>query len=213
MSEEEKTAKVLQLFKDGSKPAPRRRPSAAKVTQLTVNGQVTGQVIGGDVHNHINEKKVVRKTVVRGPEFISPSGARKIKSRIDTLVKMDIAAGEPEEDKSKLYAKWWGILDSHFNVASYLEIRADQEQQALDWLQTLKVLKRPSIRRADNEMWRNDHYKGIWARARKAGKSKADVYEVVLERYGKRVASLKNLGERDLKALYTYIMNTWKEQP
>lgn len=210
MSEnEDKRAKVIDIMA-GAKPAPRsRRPSAQKVTQITVNGQVTGQVIGGDVHNHINEKKVVRKTIVRGPEFISPSGARKIKGRIDTLVKMDIAAGEPEEEKSKLYAKWWGILNGQFNVASYLEIRADQEQQALDWLQTLKVLKRPSIRRADNKMWRNDHYKSIWARAREANKSKADVYQVVLEKLGKKVVSLTKLGERDLKALYEHIMKNW----
>lgn len=210
MSEEEKTAKILQLFKEGSKPTtPRRRPPAAKAIQITVNGKVTGQIAGGDIHNHVNEKTVVRPQIVRGPEFISPAGARKIKGRIDTLVKMDIAAGEPEENKPKLYAKWHGMLKNHFEVVSYLEIRADQEQQAIDWLQTLKVLNRPKIRRADNTMWRNDHYKGIWSRAREAGKSKADVYQVVLDRLGKRVASLKNLGERDLKALYSYVMSNW----
>lgn len=217
--QEPKKAKLVNLLAGATPPAPKRVPrsrapkpataAGGNVINIHGDGLSAQQIAGGDIHNHVNEKTVVRPQIVRGPEFISPSGARRIKGRIETLVKMDIAAGEPEENKSKLYAKWWSALNKHFDVASYLEIRADQEQQAADWLQTLKVLKRPSLRRTDNAMWRNEHYAGIWSRAKQVKKSKADVYQVVLERLGKRVASLKNLGEQDLKALHSYIMGNW----
>lgn len=217
MSDTEDTKSNIVSLLQSAKPlpSPRRRTTVSKAPTATGGnvfqfngGHVSAQqIVAGDIHNHINTKTVVRPKIVRGPEFISPSGARKIKARIDSLVEMDLAAGE--ESKPRLYKKWWGILNQHFDVASYLEIRADQEQQALDWLQTLKVLKRPSIRRTNNTMWRKELYAGIWARAREANKSKADVYQVVLQKLGKQVISLTKLGERDLKALHEYIMNNW----
>ena len=77
---------------------------------------------------------------------------------------MGVAAGEAGGNAQKLYAKWHKKLKDHFNVPSYLEIRADQEQQAIDWLQTMKVLSRPKIRRTNNTMWCNDLYTAIYAR-------------------------------------------------
>lgn len=192
-------------------PARRRTPKpaplkAGNTIYVNGNGVAAGQIAGGDIHNHINERPVVKNTVIRGPEFISSAGAKKIKGRIDTLVKMDVAAGMTAK---AAYGKRWGMLQDHFNVPSYLEIRADQEQQALDWLQTLKVLSRPKIRRTNNTMWRNDLYSGIYARQGETGRSKADVYQAALDLLGKKIISLKSLGERDLKALYDYIMRAW----
>ena len=186
-----------------SKPAPLK---AGNTIYVNGDGVSAGQIAGGDIHNHINARPIIRKTIVRGAEFISSAGAKKIKGRIDTLVKMDMASGMTAK---AAYGKRWGMLQDHFNVQSYLEIRADQEQQAIDWLQTMKVLSRPKIRRTNNTMWRNDLYTGIWARMNEVGKSKADVYQVALEQLGKKVVSLKSLGERDLKALNAYILRNW----
>lgn len=205
----EEAAKILG---EATPKTPRRRttkpaPLQAGATMYISNSaEISGQIAGGDIHNHHNSRPVIKNEVIRGPEFISPAGARKIKGRIDTLVKMDVAAGSTND---KAYAKWWKILKDHFQVTSYYEIRADQEQQALDWLQSMKVLNRPKIRRTNSTMWRNDLYSGIWARQAQSGRSKADVYQLALEKLGKKVVSLKQLGERDLKALNAYIMRHW----
>jgi len=208
----DKKSELEQLLKDGLKSAkPKTKPKsrATKPTQpagnvIYINGDgvAVGQVAGGDIHNHINEKKTVRPKVVRGPEFISPAGARKIQKRVETLVKIEIESGK--SDEGKLYAKYYAMLKNHFNVPSYLEIPASQEQYA-NWLQQKKVLLRPKIRRTSNQTWRNKHYAGIWSRSKQLGMSKADVYALVKEKLGKNVVSLKNLGERDLKSLYQIV--------
>lgn len=208
MTEEEKKARVVKLMKEAAKPkpAPRRKTlplTAGNVIYVDGKGNAVGQIAGGDIHNHINERLIIRPNVVRGPEFISSSGARKIQGRINTLVKMGVAAGG---ETKKLYAEWHSRLKNYFDVPSYLEIPVHQEQHAIDWLQKQKVLMRPKIRRTDNEMWRNELYSGIWGRSKQLGMSKADVYQLADERLGKKIFSLKQLGERNLKALYDIVI-------
>lgn len=189
------------------KRAPRRKttpPKAGNVIYVNGDGVAVEQLAGGDIiHNHYNEKKIVRPKIVRGAEYISSSGARKIQSRINTLVNMGMAAGGVKES---LYKEWHGKLWNHFDVQSYLEIPAHLEQHAIDWLQQQKALQRPKIRRANNEMWRETFYPGIWTRARELGMSKADVYNLAFARLGVKVVSLKQLGERNLKSFYDIIM-------
>lgn len=200
----------IQQGLKAAKPKPTAQKRACKPAQpagnvIYINGDgvAVGQVAGGDIHNHINEKKTVRPKVVRGSEFISAAGARKIQKRVEALVKIEVESGK--SDESKLYAKYYAMLKNHFNVPSYLEIPASQEQYAIDWLQQKKVLLRPKIHRTSSQTWRNDHYAGIWSRSKELGMSKADVYALVKDRLGKNVVSLKNLGERDLKSLYQII--------
>jgi len=206
--EDDKKKKVVDLFKINSKPkpSPRRKSAAPAGNVIYVNGAgvAVGQLAGGDIHNHVNEKKIVRPKVERGPEYISSAVARRIQKRIDTLVEIGVAAGG---ETRKLYAMWHKRLKDHFAVPSYLEIPAHLEQHAIDWLQQQKVLQRPKIRRTANDMWRNDHYTGIWSRAKQLGMSKADVYNLALERLGVKVISLKQLGERNLKKLYGIIFS------
>lgn len=121
MSEEEKSARIVKLIKDSAKPARRTRPQPVPVgsgTVVIVNASGQAQGAGRDIiHNHINEKTVTRPRVVRGPEFISSAGARKIQLRIEALVKMGVAAGG---DQKRLYARWHKQLKDFFNVPSYL---------------------------------------------------------------------------------------------
>lgn len=209
MSDRDDKIVRLQSALDKATPArkktPRRKADAPAGNVIYVNGDgvAAGQIAGGDIHNHVSERKIVRNTVVRGPGYITSAGARKIQGRIKTLVDMGVSAGG---DEKKLYAKWHSMLKNYFSVPSYLEIPASQEQHAIDWLQKQKVMLRPSIRRTDNQAWRNDHYRGIWAHAKKLGISKASVHLIAEELTGKQVTSLKQLGERNLKALYERVM-------
>lgn len=201
-----KTTKKVKEILDEAKPKKTRRKIAKRtgnVIYVNGDGVAVGQISGGDIHNHINKKEIVRPKVIRGPEYISSSCARKIQNRIKTLVDIGLAAGNG--DAGKLYAMWHAKLKKYFDVVSYLEIPAHHEKSAIDWLQKQKVLLRPTIRRASNDTWRQEHYKGIWARANELGMSRADVYLLVNERLGKNIVSLKNLGERDLKHLYNII--------
>lgn len=204
-----KTAKKIKEILDSAetKPAkkPRKKISSINGNVININseGNTVGQVAGGDIHNNINKKEIVRPKIVRGPEYISSSCALKIRNRIKTLVDIGLAAGKVDE--GKLYAMWHSKLKKYFDVNSYLEIPACHEQSAIKWLQDQKVLLRPTIRRTSNADWRKDHYTGIWSRSKELGLSKADVYSLVRERIGKSVISLKSLGERDLKRLYDII--------
>lgn len=205
MDEKDKKGVIVDLIKASAKKPAKPRQKAVPVgpgTVIKVSAKGQAQAAGRDIHNHINEKKIVRPTVVRGPEFISSAGARKIQGRVDTLVKIGVAAGG---EQKKLYARWYKQLKDFFGVPSYLEIPAHQEQQAIDWLAQQKALQRPKIRRADNAMWRADLYPGIWARSKQLGMSRADVYHLASEKFGVKVVSLKQLGERNLKALYDYL--------
>lgn len=213
--------KIKEGLQDAKPKRKTRKPSAPPVGNFTASGNIiyvasngeasAGQLAGGDIHNHnyINEKKIVRPKVVRGKEYISPSCARKIQKRIETLVNMEMEAGQA--NKKNLFAKWHAMLKDHFNVPSYLEIPVSHEQNALDWLQQRKALLRPKIRRTSNGLWRNEHYTGIWTRSKELGMSKADVYDLVEKQLGKKVVSLKSLGERDLKQLYQMIFKLPKK--
>ncbi len=205
MDEEDKKAKVIDLIKAAAKKPAKPRQKAVPVgpgTVIKVSATGQAQAAGRDIINHHNTKTVVRPVVVRGPEYISSAGARKIQGRIDTLVKMGVAAGG---DQKRLYARWHKQLKDFFGVPSYLEIPAAQEQQAIDWLAQQKALQRPKVRRTNNGMWRADLYPGIWARSKELGMSPADVYALVFEKFGVKVVSLKQLGERNLKALYDHL--------
>lgn len=201
-----KVAKKVKEILDEAEPKPAKKPRK-KVTRIKGNvisingeGNSLGQVAGGDIHNNINKKEIIRPKIIRGPEHISSSCALKIRSRIDTLVELGVASGKG--DASKLYKMWYAKIRKHFNVSTYLEIPACHEESAIKWLQNQKALLRPTIRRSSNANWRKDHYTGIWSKANELGMSKADVYFLVKERLGKTVFSLRNLGEQDLTRLY-----------
>lgn len=203
MSEEKKKGELVKLFAEGS--------SGEKKTSQNVKIIGDGnQVSGGDIHNHINEKKVVRNQVNRGPEFISPAHAKKIQSLVKKAADRDIAKGV---ESGKAFAKWHSKLRNYFNVPSYLEIPAHQGEQAVFWMTQQVAITRPALRRNNNTAWRNELYAAINARGRELGMSKSEIHLLSSEVTGKNVISLSKLGDRDLKAVHTSIMSKKKPRP
>lgn len=206
---EERKAKIIRLLKEGAKPrrkrAPRAKPAVkARGNVIYVNTKGDAKVAGRDIN--INTRRVTRTTVEAPPGSLSPAQAKRLKDAIDKMVEIEAAGGVLNGDLPRLYAKWYTILRDRFGVASYKEIPAARADEALAWLKQAAAMNRPRLRRNDTAAWRNEHYKAIWARSRELAMSKGDVYALVLDRLGKRVLSLKGLGDQTLRQLYQIIM-------
>ena len=103
-------------------------------------------------------------------------------------------------------AKWWSKLKRTYDVPTYREIPQELGDDAIAWMKQEIARTRPKLRRSDNHSWRKELYAAIYARARELGISKGEVYSIVHDRLGKRVSSLKQLGEQNLKKLYNIMM-------
>ena len=182
-----------------------RRQNPSIIINQTIHYDINGQVSFSDITNF----KQISKSqffIIRDERFISNDIAKRIKDKIDKLVELDVATGVTV---SVAYAKRWQLLLNYFGVQTYLEIPSEKGEEALSFLRKCQVLMRPKIRRQDHNAWRKEHYTAIYARQKQAGKSKSDLNILVKQLLGKDVISLKNLGERDLKSLYEYIMRNW----
>lgn len=164
----------------------------------------------GNITVHINEKRITRPVVQPGPQHISEEQAYKIKQSVDKLVERASEAN-PSSDKGKLYAKWWVSLQKKFVVTSYKMIPAERFEEAISWLQQQKAIKiMPKLRRSSNDTWRKERCAAIYSRSKEIGFEKPDVYNLVLQKLGKSISSLNDLGERDLDKLYRIIMDLKK---
>ena len=183
----------------------------AKGKHGTVAGdaiRVTGDkniVVGRDIN--INKREITRVDYSPDDRHITPVQAKAIQDKIKKMAEIEMAAGATAQ---QAYGRWYGALKARFNVPSYKLIPAHLGPDAIDWLAEQNAMLRPKLRRTANPLWRNEHYKAIWAKSRSMGLSKADVYHIVHTRIGKNVNSLKRLGERDLKKLYNIITGMYR---
>ncbi|PAF46096.1 hypothetical protein BKH46_09075 [Helicobacter sp. 12S02634-8] len=69
----------------------------------------------------------------------------------------------------------------------------------------LSAIKRPQIRRRNNAAWRKELYSAIYAKASELGLEKEDIYSIVLNKYGKKIKSLTELGEQNLTKLKAHL--------
>lgn len=164
----------------------------------TVNGRdnVVAHTGQGDIN--INQKKILRPKVVREDGDISEEAVFEIQDLIRQLAQTDEIAG-----KSPSYGEWQQRLKNRYKVASYRKLSIEQGADAVGWLKQQIGRKLPSLRRSDNDEWRQRIYKGIWTAARELGWEKPQVYEFAIQqlRLKKRISSLTELGEQKLESL------------
>ncbi len=203
MGEDRKKGELIKLFKESSV------DNTIPKQEISIIGD-SNQVAGGDIYNHINEKKVVRNKVNRGSEFISSAHAKKLQDLVKKAADRDVAKGV---EQGKAFAKWYSKLKNYFKVPSYLEIPAHQGEQAISWMSQQVAITRPALRRNDNAAWRKELYAAINARGRELGMSKSEIHFFASELTGKSVISLSKLGERDLKSVHTSIMKRKTKPP
>ena len=213
MKKDDPSDKIIDLMKYSTekKDAERVIEKSVRNKTLTIeakdNANVT--IAGRDIVNHYNEKTVVHNKITPSSDHISQETAKKIQDIIGKIVSNMIASGKCK-DQSKEYAKIQKQLKDKFKVTSYLLIPAESGDEAIKWLNTKNALSLPKLRRTNNTIWKNEVYKGIWARSKQLGLSKSEVYEIAESRYGKKIDSLKMIGERNLKDLYDHIMRLKK---
>ena len=146
------------------------------------------------------------RTVVKpGPEHITPKQAATLQELVRKAANHDVAGGM---SPSAAMAKWWTALKRTHGVPTYREIPQELGDDAIAWMKQQIARSRSKLRRADKQSWRNEHYAAIYARAGELGISKDELYAIVHDRLGKRVGSLKQLGDQNLKKLYNIIMAT-----
>lgn len=202
MDEEEferKKAKVIRLFKEAPVD-PKADASRSPPFAPTVSGD--GNVVAGRDVN-INKRETTRTVVQPGPDHITPKQAAALQDLVRKAADRDVAGGM---SRSSAMAKWWTVLKRNYDVPSYREIPRELGDDAIAWMKQQVARGRSRLRRTDNPSWRAEHYAAIYARALELGLSKGQVYAIVHDRLGKRVTSLKQLGERNLKTLYNIVM-------
>lgn len=201
---EKKKAEVIQLIRRGDPRMPKKKqkdkpPSC--IGRLSISGD-DNIVAGRDVN--INQKKINKPIIHRGPEYISAAQARKIRNLVESAVAAETASGATARPAA--FEMWWKKVQRHYDVNSYLEIPHHLGDECIIWLRQRVAMLRPKLRRANNESWRKELYKAIWSRARELGMAKGEVYSLAWEKLGIRVVSLTSMGEQNLKKLYQIIM-------
>ena len=151
---------------------------------------------GRDV-NYVG-RQIHRISFTPDERHITPEQAAKIKSLIDELAEMDVAAGV---DQGKSYQKWWKLFNNSSKINTYRELPRGQFEEAASFLRQAKARNLPKIRRKDNELWRRQQYKTIYGCAKVLGWSKDDIHAFATQRLGKPVQSLADLGEQNLARL------------
>ncbi|MGR6980846.1 hypothetical protein ACUHGC_05410 [Testudinibacter sp. P27/CKL/0425] len=191
---------LIHLFKEATKPK-----SDAKLVKKTIKAGSNSVIVIDSKSVNINVNKTERQSTKFTPskEHIDASIAFRIRELIAKLAEKEQAAGATPQ---QAFAKWYSAIRKRYKVTTYQAIPANLGEEAITWLQQQSAIKRTKIRRNDNAQWRREHYTGIYARSANLGISKGELYNIVLQKYGKRISSLTQLGERDLRSLYQYIM-------
>lgn len=176
------------------------------------------------VQNNLYPKFSVRNEIKPGPEHISPAERSEIHRRLTEVgdreamvaVKKKFPDGPrtPEEEAvaKEISSRCHKFLRADFNRGmndgqTYHLLPLEKYEAALTWIVQRKAMKRKSLRRTDNEMWRRDNERIIWGGMRDRKWQKQDVYDYALQAriVHRPITSLKELGEQKLEALASAI--------
>lgn len=98
-------------------------------------------------------------------------------------------------------------IKRRYRVTSYTLIPAYLKDEAISWLQQQSAIKRSKISRNNNNLYRNELFTAIYARSNNLGLSKGELYNIVFNKFNKRVSSLTQLSDDSLRRLYQFIMS------
>jgi hypothetical protein len=182
-------------------PDPTTRTATAGAVHLQARGNGNVQV-GRD---YIQTKKHTTRNVIQpGPEHITDEQAAQIKTKVDSLVDIDVSAGLPDS-----HGAWYSRLYRKFPCRnSYHLIHRVDFPAVITYLRREAAKARPKLRRTNNDEWRKRFTSAIWARARSLALSHDTVHQLATARLHlkKPLRSLNELGEQGLEKFYRIIM-------
>lgn len=166
------------------------------------------QIIGAsNVEFNQNTTKVIRNSVNRTDEHITEQQSHTLKRLIDEIVEIVVSTSRTGATKSKYYPLWWTKLNNRYRVTMYKLIPKEKYEDAESWLHQQIAILRPKLRRNNNDEWKNQHYKAIYAKANSLNLSKEELYRVAMDKLElENITSLKDLNDRQLKKFYEKIM-------
>ncbi len=170
------------------------------------------------IQNIIEPKVTVRNEIKPGPEHITPAQRTEINDRLKEVgereamvaVKKKFPDGlktpEQEIEAKEITRRCFQYLRADFNRKvndgqPYQLLPKENFETALSWIAQRKAMKRSTLRRTDNELWRRDHERIIWGAMRRKNWQKQDVYDFALEEglVDGPITSLKEIKEQKLQ--------------
>lgn len=179
---------------------------------LEIQGDVTGQVAGGDIHNHgpvVFQTSSAGATKIKiviqpGPDHISEKKKAELKSLVTEVVRLEsLIKREP-----KGFAAVWNALDKKCQVSSYHLILntdfAKAEKFLREWIGRLSSAKSAHSK---DPGWRNRKFSYIFTNVKQLAAEEA-LRAHLRERYS--TDSMKGLSDTDLEAVY-HVVAGWKK--
>lgn len=166
------------------------------------------QIIGAsNIELNQNTTKIIRNVVQPSGNHITEEQSHTIKRLIDDIVEIIVSTSKSGTTKGKYYPLWWKKLYDKYEITSYKLLPRDKFNNAESWLHQQIAILRPKLRRNNNDEWKNQHYKAIYAKANSLNLSKEELYQVVMDKLElENISSLKDLNDRQLKQFYDKIM-------
>lgn len=177
-----------------------------KDAQISIKGN-SNNVVNGDKNIIVqNINPIIKKPNIVKPNetHITNEQQFAIQEKIKEIVEKEIIGGK---SSNLAYASAWGAFKKKFKITSYKELEKERFEEAIKYLNIKNAIKRPKIRRRDNGKWRAEIYSAIWAKARELNLSKEEVYQIVLDKYNKKISSLTELGEQVLTKLKSHLFS------
>ncbi|GJQ47598.1 MAG: helix-turn-helix domain-containing protein [Candidatus Jettenia sp.] len=168
--------------------------------QVIVNNSHGVAFAGRDAHVYVNSQVKRFTQYSPGPHDITGEQANKLKDKVNEIVELE----QKVKKKPKTYGAVWNALNRKMGVTYYREIKKDQFEKAMLYLGQWAGRLKTSLKRTDEDEWRKEIQKAIFAAVRnQLGWTKDALDAYIYERYGKE--SIRDLSKEELEQLKNII--------
>ena len=151
------------------------------------------------------ERNPVPSIAKAGPEHIPLEQARALQELVREAADYQIASGM-EEFEAMAYAQ--KPLNRRFAVPHYRLLPKELGDDAIAWMTQRLARLRLRLTGADYVPWRTELYIAIYRQARKLRYSKTKLFAIALDLFDKRLTTLKQLDDQELRTLHNVIAST-----
>jgi hypothetical protein len=197
----EKDGEILAAVEALLKALPAGSTSQTSQVSITQRGRNNRALVAGrDIIT--TERHTTRVEFTPDERHISPEQGERLRKLVEKLA-MKIA----KEDGRPNFKDAWNRLYGQFNIGTFRELKKENFEAAVSYLQTQSAINRSRLRRSNPQAYLNSLYAPIWAKAKTLGWDKPTVYTFAQEKLElkKPISTLTKLGSIQLKHLYEII--------